>query len=130
MSVGVAVHGYSWFSKVVDDSYLSDPADILFSVLRREAKVLVQPESHIVAIESVGLKTQVEKVLLERDGDGGLARSRETRKPDGAALLLAEVAALSAGQACVPCDVAALLVVSDCLLWTCCWRGHGGVGLS
>jgi hypothetical protein len=96
-------------------SYLSNTPDVLLSVLRREAKVLVQAESDVVAIESVGLETEVEEVLLERNGDGGLARGRETSEPDGGALLLAEIGALSTGQTRVPCDVAAAFVrICEC----------------
>lgn len=90
--------------------YLSNPADVLFSVLRRESEVLVQTKSHIVAVESVGLQTKVEEVLLEGNGNGGLARSREPGEPDSAALLLAEIAALGASEAGVPGDVAVDLV--------------------
>jgi hypothetical protein len=77
-------------------AYLSDTPDVLLSVLGREAKVFVQAEADVVAIESVGLETEVEEVLLEGNGDGGLARGRETSEPDGGALLLAEIGALSA----------------------------------
>jgi hypothetical protein len=96
-------------------SHLSNTPDILLPVLGREAKVLVQAESDVVAIESVGLETEVEKVLLERNGDGGLARGRETSEPDGGTLLLAEIGALSAGQTRVPCNVAAAFVrICEC----------------
>jgi hypothetical protein len=96
-------------------SYLSNTPDVLLPVLGREAKVLVQAESDVVAIESVGLETKVEEVLLERNGDGGLARGRETSEPDGGTLLLAEIGALSAGQTRVPCNVAAAFVrICEC----------------
>ena len=90
-------------------AHLSDTPDILLSVLGREAKVLVQAEADVVAIESVGLETKVEEVLLESNGNGGLARGRETSEPDGGTLLLAEVGALLTGETGVPCDVAVAL---------------------
>lgn len=90
-------------------AYLSDTPDVLLSVLGGEAKVLVQAEADVVAIESVGLETKVEEVLLESNGDGGLARGRETGEPDGGTLLLAEVGALLTGETGVPCDVAVAL---------------------
>ena len=90
-------------------TYLSDTPDVLLSVLGGEAKVLVQAEADVVAIESVGLETKVEEVLLESNGDGGLARGRETGEPDGGTLLLAEVGALLTGETGVPCDVAVAL---------------------
>lgn len=52
----------------------------------------------------------MEEVLLESDGDGGLAGGRETSEPDGGTLLLAEVGALSASETRVPCDVAVAFV--------------------
>lgn len=87
-------------------SYLSDTPDVLLAVLGRETEVLVQAEADIVAVQSVGLETEVKKVLLESDGDGGLAGSRETGEPDSGTLLLAEISALGAGKASVPGDVA------------------------
>jgi len=96
--LGVSIH-----------AYLSDTSDVLLSVLGGEAKVLVQAEADVVAIESVGLETKVEEVLLESNGDGGLARGRETSEPDGGTLLLAEVGALLTGETGVPCDVAVAL---------------------
>lgn len=90
-------------------AHLSDTPDVLLSVLGREAKILVQAEPDVVAIESVGLETKVEEVLLESNSDGGLARGRETSEPDGGTLLLAEVGALLTGETGVPCDVAVAL---------------------
>ena len=94
---------------VCTHAHLGDTPDVLLSVLGREAKVLVQAEPDVVAIESVGLETKVEEVLLESNGDGGLARGRETSEPDGGTLLLAEVGALLTGKTRVPCDVAVAL---------------------
>lgn len=90
--------------------YLGNTPDVLLSVLGGETKVLVQTETNVVAVQSVGLETKVEEVLLERDGDGGLARGGETSEPDGGTLLLAEVAALSASETRVPGDVAIAFV--------------------
>jgi len=91
-------------------AYLSDAPDVLLSVLGREAKVLVQAEPDIVAVESVGLKTKVEEVLLKGNGNGGLSRGGETSEPDGGTLLLAKIGALLTGETGVPGDVAAALV--------------------
>lgn len=112
-------------------AHLSDTPDVLLSVLGREAKVLVQAEADVVAIESVGLETKVEEVLLESNGDGGLAGGRETSEPDGGTLLLAEVGALLTGEAGVPCDVAVALcqdLFGNVLSSRCKgrWRGRGG----
>ena len=52
------------------ETYLCDTADILISVLLAETQVLVQPETHIVAVQAVGGNAQVQKVLLERGCDG------------------------------------------------------------
>ena len=109
-------------------TYLSDTPDVLLPVLGRETKVLVQAESDVVAIESVGLKTEVEEVLLESNGDGGLARSRKTSEPDSGTLLLAKVGTLSTGETRVPCDVAVAIVrICECVgLCKGRWRGRGG----
>ena len=87
-------------------AYLSDTPDVLLSVLGREAKVLVQAESDLVAVEPVGLKTKVEEVLLKGNGNGGLSRGGETSEPDGGTLLLAKICALLTGETGVPGDVA------------------------
>jgi hypothetical protein len=52
----------------------------------------------------------VEEVLLEGNGDGGLAGGRETSEPDSGTLLLAEISALLTGETRVPCDVAVAFV--------------------
>lgn len=87
-------------------SYLAYPADVLVAVLLGEAKVLVQAEAHVVAVEAVGGVAEVEQVLLEGGGDGGLAGGGEAGEPEGEALLLAVLAALLASEAGVPGDVA------------------------
>lgn len=89
-----------------DGAYLSNPPDVLLAILGREPQVLVQPETHIVAVEPVGLQAELEQVLLEGRRDGRFARRREAGEPDGATLLLAQLAALFAREARVPGDVA------------------------
>jgi hypothetical protein len=88
-------------------THLSDPADVLVAVLLGEVQVLVQAEAHIVAVQAVRRKAQVQQVLLERRGNGRLARRRQAREPDGEARLLAQRGALRARQRRVPGDVAA-----------------------
>ncbi len=90
----------------VGGMYLSDTADVLNAILRRETQVFVQAEADVVAVESVGLQAEVEEVLLKGGCNGRFARGGEAGEPDGASLLLAEIAALLAGEALVPCDVA------------------------
>jgi hypothetical protein len=87
-------------------SYLRDAADVLVAVLLGETQVLVQAEADVVAVEAVGGQAEVEEVLLERGGDGGLARGGQAGQPDGEAALLAELIALAAGERRVPGDVA------------------------
>lgn len=87
-------------------SYLSNPSNILLPILGREAQVLVQPEPHIIAVQPISRQAEFEQVLLERSRDGGFARGREAGEPDGAAFLLAQLAALGAREAGVPGDVA------------------------
>ena len=103
--------------------YLGDTADVLVAVLLGKAKVLVQAEADIVAVEAVGGDAEVEEMLLEGCCDGGLARGGEAGEPDGEAALLAQVVALAAREGRVPGDVAAgrhvVLVVCT---WGCVWR--------
>ena len=89
-------------------AYLCNTANVLVTALLVKAKVLVQAEADIVAIETVGSKTLLQEVLLESSGNGRLARGRETGEPDGGTLLLAELATLLAGETSVPGDVAVL----------------------
>ena len=62
-------------------THLSNPANILHSILLTEAQILVQPKSNIVAIQSISGQPQVEQMLLKRNRDGRLARGRETCEP-------------------------------------------------
>lgn len=89
-----------------EDLYLSNSTNVLLTVLGREAQVFVQAKADIVAVETVSLQTEVEQMLFQGRGNGGLARGRKTSEPDGSTLLLAEVGALLAGEARVPGDVA------------------------
>lgn len=71
---------------------LGDAADVLLAVLGAEAKVLVEAEADVVAVETVGVQVDrfTKKRLFERDGNGGLARGGEAGEPDGQAGLTAE----------------------------------------
>lgn len=73
-----------------------DAANVLVSVSLGEAKVLVQSEADIVAVETVGSDAEVKEMLLKRSGDSGLARSRETSQPDGETALATGLVALLA----------------------------------
>lgn len=88
------------------ETHLGNSADVLVSVLLREAEILVQAKSHIVAVEAVGRDAEMEEVLLERGRDGGLAGGRQAGQPDGKAALATELIALAARQGRVPGDVA------------------------
>jgi hypothetical protein len=86
--------------------YLGDAADVLVAVLLGEAEVLVEAEADVVAVEAVGGHAEVQEVLLQGGGNGGLARGGEAGEPEGEALLLAELVALPVGEGGVPGDVA------------------------
>jgi hypothetical protein len=94
------------------EPYLGNAADVLDAVLVGEAKVLVEAEADVVTVEAVGVDAEVEEVLLESGGDGGLAGAGETGHPDGETTLAVELIALLAREGRVPVDVAACLVVS------------------
>lgn len=85
---------------------LADAADVLVAVLFAEAEVLVEAEADVVAVEAVRGEAKVDEVLFEGCGDGGLARGREARQPDGEATLAARLVALAAREGRVPGDVA------------------------
>lgn len=87
---------------------LGNAADVLVAVLLGEAQVLVEPEADVVAVEAVGVDAELQQVLLEGCGDGGLARGRETGQPQGEAALAVELVALGAREGRVPGDVAVL----------------------
>ena len=53
-------------------SYLTNPTDVLVPRLLVEAEVLVETKADVVAIQAVGELVEVEEVLLERAGYGGL----------------------------------------------------------
>lgn len=91
---------------MAEQTHLCDTADVLVTALLVKAKILVQAEADVVAVETVGGETLLQKVLLESSGDGRLARGGETGEPDGGTLLLAELATLLAGETSVPGDVA------------------------
>lgn len=92
------------------------PADVLFSVFRREAQVLVQAEANIVAVKPVASEALLQQMLFECGCDRRLAGSRETGEPDRAAFLLAECAALLARKASVPGNVAGSLSAKQSML--------------
>lgn len=91
-------------------THLRYPPDVLIPALLVEAQVLVQTEAHVVAIETVRSEPEVQQVLLERGRNGGFARGRQPRKPDGEAALLAECVTLAAGERRVPGNVAVMRV--------------------
>lgn len=93
---------------------LCDAADVLVAVCLAEAQVLVQPEAHIVAVQSVGRDAAVaQELVLQLHGEGGLARGRQAGEPDCEPALVAQRTALGAGQAGgVEGDVAILSVSS------------------
>lgn len=84
---------------------LADAPDVLVAVPLAEAQVLVQPEPHVVAVEAVGREAEVQKVLLQRGGDGGFAGRAEAGEPEGEAALAPEGVALVAREGGVPGDV-------------------------
>lgn len=79
---------------------LTDAADVLVAVGLAEAQVLVQTETDVVTVQTVGVDAAVtDELVLELDGNGGLAGGGETGQPDGETLLLAQIGALGASEA-------------------------------
>lgn len=96
----------NWTWKALIGSYLRDTSNVLVAVLLREAEILVQAESHIVAVQTVGGNTKVEEMLLQGSGHSGLARGRQPGEPESEAALATGLVALTAGEGRVPGDVA------------------------
>merc|ERR1712230_236343 len=59
----------------------------------------------VVAVQSVSCEAKVEQVLLKCGCNRRLSRGRQASEPNGAALLLAQLATLLTGETRVPCDV-------------------------
>jgi hypothetical protein len=96
---------------------LGDATDVLFAVLRTEAKVFVQAETDVIAVEAVGGEVigLAEEGLFQGDGDGGFAGRGEAGEPYCEALLPAEGGADGGSDgARVKGDVAVDDVVSTC----------------
>ena len=78
---------------------LGNATDVLVPVGLAESEVLVQSEADVVAIQTVGVDTAVaDELVLELDGEGGLAGGGESGQPDCETLLVAQLGALAAGQ--------------------------------
>lgn len=79
--------------------HFGNAADVLVAVGFAEAKVLVESEADVVTVQTVGVHAAVaEELVLEFNGQCGLARGGETRQPDCETALGAQVAALGAGE--------------------------------
>src|SRR5262249_23106977 len=84
---------------------------VLGAILGREPQVLVEPVADVVPIEDVGAHTAFPEVLLELDGDGGLAGAGEAGQPDGRTLVSVELLPVTTGhRALMPDDVGRLLL--------------------
>ena len=73
-------------------------ANVLVPICFAEAKIFVQAEADVVAVEAVGSVGGVEQVLLEGGGDGGFARGGEAGEPDCEARLAAEGHTFGVGE--------------------------------
>ena len=58
--------------------------DVLDAVSFREAEILVEAVTHVVAVEQVGVPPERVQPLFQQVGNGRLAGARQTRKPDDA----------------------------------------------
>lgn len=99
-SLNAVIVGLRW------DLYLCYSPNVLIPVLLGETQVFVQPESHIVAVETVRCKAKVKEMLLKRGRYGRFAGCAEAGEPNCEAALFAECVALAAREGWVPCDVA------------------------
>lgn len=106
-------------------SYLSYPTNVLISALLVKAKVLVESESYVVAVKTVGGEAEMKEVLFERGRNGGFSGCAETSKPDREAALLPECVALAAREGWVPGNVTAIRIsIQNWLTCSRTWRPH------
>ena len=56
--------------------HFGDAPDIFDPVLVGEAQILVEPMTHVVAVEQVGVPAFGVQLLLDQVGDGRFARAR------------------------------------------------------
>lgn len=115
-----------------EHAYFADPADVLRARLFVEAKILVESEADVVAVEAVGELLEVEEMLLERACDrrlrmdmsaripsrghvahAHLAASTQAGEPDGDALLREQLCALGDIDGSLQ-GVSATFLVSRC----------------
>ena len=90
--------------------HLSDAADVLGAVARREPEILGQPVSDVVAVEQVRRLAAVDETAFELDRDRRLARRRQPGEQHGrAALVDRQPALVAVERRRVPGDVAAAL---------------------
>lgn len=84
---------------------LSNPSDVLLAFFLGEAQVLVQPGSHVVAVESVRGNPLRYQVGFQLEGDRGLPGAGKSREPDAASsepgLLAQDLSAFVSGDVVV-----------------------------
>ena len=71
--------------------HFRDTTDVLLAVLRREAQVLVESMSDVVAIETVRGNSLRHEVLLQSEADRRLSGSRQTYKLENAPFSIHEL---------------------------------------
>lgn len=80
--------------------HFGNAADVLVAVFLAEAQVLVQSKPDVVTVQAVGGDFALaEQLVLEFDGDCGLAAGGQAGEPDCEATLVAQGGALSVGDA-------------------------------
>mmetsp|Transcript_28641 Transcript_28641/g.80666 ORF Transcript_28641/g.80666 Transcript_28641/m.80666 type:complete len:229 (-) Transcript_28641:136-822(-) len=85
---------------------LANAADVLLSVLRSEAQVLVEPMANVVAVQIDCELAQFGKGVLEGARDGAFTAARKPGEPEHTTLLVQEsLLVLACNHALVPLDV-------------------------
>ena len=67
---------------------LGDPANVLYAVGFSEPKIAVKPMANIIAVKDVGVLAVGVQTLFQQVGDRRLARTRKSREPQAAGLLM------------------------------------------
>ena len=86
-------------------SHLSNPPNVFPTILLAESKIFIQPEPNIIPIKPICSQCLMQKMLLQRRGNGRFTAGRQPREPDGETLLAAKGASFGMCEGRVPCYV-------------------------
>lgn len=106
--------------------HFSDPPDVLFPVVIREAQVFAEAVADVVAVENIAAEAAAEQLCIHRIGQGAFAAARQAGEPeDGAVVTLPLRLAAAIYRGLMPDDIAGFDHVAG---FTACIHRHGRIG--